>query len=81
MIKIPFLKCVIVPRSALPALEVVQFKLYFIFYIVTGTSGKCANGFGKTVIVRVLLNYPARLHCMRFTAPLFMLFWIRKAFK
>lgn len=35
-------------------------------------------GLEKTVIVRVLPNYPARLHCMHFTALVFVLFWIRK---
>lgn len=36
------------------------------------------TGLEKTVIVRVLPNYPARLHCMHFTALVFVLFWIRK---
>lgn len=59
MIKIPFLKCVIVPRSALPALEVVQFKLYFIFYTLTGTSGKRASGFGKNGYCKSVAELPS----------------------
>lgn len=49
-----------------------QFKLNFIFYILTGTSGKCTNGFGKPDIVRLLPNYPARLRCRHFTALCFL---------
>lgn len=59
VIKIPFLKCVIVPRSALPALEVVQFKLYFIIYTLTGKSGKCANGFGKNSYCKSVAELPS----------------------
>lgn len=48
------------------------YSLSFIFYILTGTSGKCTNGFEKTVIVRLVPNYPATLCCMHFTALCFL---------